>query len=555
MSRWYRILPCLRRPQHRRAKGAWPDVFPKAWLLTLCTIVSLLYLFCHFVLPHLLKFRLRTDLSWYDLGLYGFGPTRSYASFEYESPVVEITQWDSGCDPRYIFLAPRGDSIPHPGPTILDAAGNLVWMKYNHDITQDFKLQRYQGEDYLTYWEGEEVAGGLGQGSWFMLDSTYTQRYEIHPIGNFDGGDLHEFILTDDGTALITIYEPIPADLTAIGGPALGWLYDGLFQEIDVETKELLFEWRASNHFPVNVTYEALHTKGYEKDTAFDYYHINSVDKDAQGNYLISARHAHSVSYIDGSTGAVLWMLGGKANDFTDLSDGTATDFRWQHDARWRDNTTLTLFDNTAHSNEDPEASSRGMRIHLDFESRTAELQVAYHHPQVFKSTSQGNMQVLEDTGNVFIGWGHSAAYTEFTPDGSVVCDVHFGASLYYTFGRVVSYRAFKDSWIGRPLTNPDAVVDDNVVYVSWNGATEVAAWQLEVWDGHDLDNVTFNAALQVDKDGFETEIEIPDDLDSRILRVAALDAHGNRLPNGWKRAAARAIPVFLLSLVATAVE
>lgn len=169
MSRWYQILPCLRRPQHRRAKGAWPVVFSKAWLLTLSTIISLLYLFFHFVLPHLLKFRLRTDLSWYDLGLYGFGPTRSYVSFQYESPVVEISQWNSGCDPRYTFLAPRGDSIPHPGPTILDAAGNLVWMKYNHDITQDFKLQRYQGNDYLTYWEGNEVAGGLGQGSWFMV--------------------------------------------------------------------------------------------------------------------------------------------------------------------------------------------------------------------------------------------------------------------------------------------------------------------------------------------------------------------------------------------------
>lgn len=329
---------------------------------------------------------------------------------------------------------------------------------------------------------------------------------------------------------MITIYDPIPTDLTTIGGPALGWIYDGLFQEIDIETGELLFEWRASNHFPVNVTYEDLASKGYEKDAAFDYYHINSVDKDAQGNYLISARHAHSVSYIDGRTGAVLWTLGGKINDFTDLSDGAATNFAWQHDARWLDNHTITLFDNTAHVNEDPEASSRGMRIQLDFESRTAELQVAYHHPQVMKSTSQGNMQVIEDTGNVFIGWGHSAAYTEFTPEGSVVCDVHFGASLYYTFGRVVSYRAFKSPWIGRPLTNPDAVVDDNIVYVSWNGATEVAAWQLEVWDGQDLDNLTFNAVLQVEKEGFETEINIPDGLDSDILRVAALDAHGTVL-------------------------
>lgn len=51
---------------------------------------------------------------------------------------------------------------------ILDAAGNLVWMQPNTEITQDFRLQRYQGEDFLTYWEGKEV-DGRGDGSWFMV--------------------------------------------------------------------------------------------------------------------------------------------------------------------------------------------------------------------------------------------------------------------------------------------------------------------------------------------------------------------------------------------------
>ena len=324
----------------------------------------------------------------------------------------------------------------------------------------------------------------------------------------------------------MTIYDPIPADLTLAGGTALGWLYDGVFKEIDIATGQLLFQWRSSDHFPLNVTYDTLTTQGYERETAFDYFHINSIEKDERGNYLISARHAHSVSYIDGRTGAVLWTLGGKTNNFMDQSNGTATNFAWQHDARWLDKQTLTIFDNGAHSNRDPERSSRGMRIHLDFAAGTAELQVAYHHPQTLKSTSQGNVQVLGDTGNVFVAWGHSAAYTEFTSDGNALCDVHFGASAYYTFGRVVSYRAFKGSWTGQPLTTPDAAVVGNHVYVSWNGATEVAAWQLQGWDGWDLENPTFMSVLQVDKDGFETAIEIPEE-DCWLFRVAALDVDG----------------------------
>lgn len=68
----------------------------------------------------------------------------------------------------------------------------------------------------------------------------------ISPVGNMDG-DLHDFVITANDTALVTIYDPIPADLSSVGGPELGWLYDGVFQEIDIATGKLLFEWRASS--------------------------------------------------------------------------------------------------------------------------------------------------------------------------------------------------------------------------------------------------------------------------------------------------------------------
>jgi hypothetical protein len=133
-------------------------------------VASLLYLFFIFAVPQLQRLRFRTDLSRYDLGLYGFGPTRGYVSFDYESPIVEITESESGCDQRYTFIAPRGDSVPQAGPMILDAQGNLVWMKYNWETTQDFKIQHYRGEDYLTYWEGREIES-RGYGSWYMVCS------------------------------------------------------------------------------------------------------------------------------------------------------------------------------------------------------------------------------------------------------------------------------------------------------------------------------------------------------------------------------------------------
>lgn len=363
-----------------------------------------------------------------------------------------------------------------------------------------------------------------GQVTWFKLDHSYTQQFEVKPAGDFDG-DLHEFTITSRDTALLSIYHAIPADLTPIGGPKSGWLFDSVFQEINIKTGDLIFEWHASQHFPVESTFENLKGNGGSVDRAFDFFHINSIDTDSRGNFLVSARHTHTISNIDSVTGDVLWTLGGKLNDFTDLSGGAATDFSWQHDARLHDNDTLTLFDNAASTNENLTVQSRAMIIDLDIPNRQATLRADYYHPQEMMAVSQGNVQILEQTGNVFVGWGHSAAFTEYQPDGTLLCDVHFGASAYYTFGRVVSYRAFKGTWIGKPLDGPNAKISHESVFVSWNGATETHFWRLEVGQSQDLEHMEFQSLGEFDKTGFETKIPIPEDTVGPYFRLAALDS------------------------------
>lgn len=149
----------------------WPSVSDCRGLIpAFITAIGVFVLFCVFAVPQLTRFRFRSELSWYDLGLYGFGPSQSYVSFDEESPIVEISPAGAQCDPRFTFLAPRGDSVAHPGPMILDARGELVWMKHNGGTTQDFRVQRYNGQDYLTYWQGGEE-DGHGCGSWYMVGS------------------------------------------------------------------------------------------------------------------------------------------------------------------------------------------------------------------------------------------------------------------------------------------------------------------------------------------------------------------------------------------------
>lgn len=157
----------------------WSIIFGRCGvILAPIATFGVLALFCVFAIPQLTRFRFRPGLSWYDLGLYGLGPSQSYISFDGESPIVEISPAGAQCDPRYTFIAPRGDSVAHPGPMILNAHGELVWMKYNSGTTQDFRVQRYKGQDYLTYWQGDEE-DGHGCGSWYMVGSQKEVHMEI----------------------------------------------------------------------------------------------------------------------------------------------------------------------------------------------------------------------------------------------------------------------------------------------------------------------------------------------------------------------------------------
>jgi hypothetical protein len=349
----------------------------------------------------------------------------------------------------------------------------------------------------------------------------------VSPIGVYDG-DLHDFQITSNDTAILVIYDPILMDLSSVGGPELGWFYDGMFQEINLETGEVLFQWRVSDFYHPSDSYYPIEDSGQTRTSGYDHSHINSVDKDDQGRYLVSMRHLHTVACIDGTTGDVLWSLGGKRNNFADASDGAATDFSWQHDARWQGPNRLSLFDNAAYNNDNLSAVSRGMIVDLDMEARQATLAQSFDHPHDLMAVSQGNVQVL-DTGNVLVGWGHSAAFTEFSPEGDIVCNVHFGASAFFTFGRVVSYRVFKFDWVGNPLTIPDTAITPESVFVSWNGATEVAEWRVEAWDGGNLRNMTFTAVDQVPRTGFETEIPLNSKVDS-FFRVRAINSNEESL-------------------------
>ncbi|CAK7209957.1 hypothetical protein SBRCBS47491_000622 [Sporothrix bragantina] len=520
------------------------------------------------------------DAFWYDLGWYGVRPLQHFASFGASPSRPYFLLHDERCSAKksiddttegedLIFVAPRGLSVGTPAPTIYDTRGNLVWMDTQWGQAMGVTVQQYRGEDFLTFWHGTDN-GTFGEGKYYMLNSSYDVVHTMQPAPLSPGeepllGDLHDFVITDEGTALMTIYQKRPYDLTAGYGIKSGWIFDSLFQEVDIATGKLIFSWRASDHFAIHDTLAPLKRGfGRRSDKAFDFFHINSLGKTSTGDYIVSSRYMCAVACISGSTGAVLWQLGGRHNSFADISSGEATNMHGQHHAVWHEDTQeLTVFDNGAFDKLTMAAHSRALRVRLtgiggdneiddedvdeshdktdgknnesgeeeddDDDQPTAELVQAYVSPESLRAPSQGSVQILDATDTVLVGWGHVPAYTEFSADeGKPLCNVHLCPLGFTWLGWCKNYRVFKHHWVGRPSTLPSAAMrpDKKAVYVSWNGATEVRHWQLEIATIMTGGDAQFTKhGNPVEKDGFEARLAVPSE--AKRVRIAALDVNG----------------------------
>ena len=374
--------------------------------------------------------------------------------------------------PGYVFCAPKnGPDEVSPGQDgclILDNTGQPVWFRpvgTEAMDAMDFKLQKYRGEPVLTWWEGEHT--GYGQGEYLLMDGSYREVARVR-AGNGYEGDHHEFLISPQDTALFDIYGRVPMDLSPYGGPQDGVALEGIVQEVDIESGEVIFEWHSLEHVGIDESYSTL-VEGLE--SAYDYFHVNSIEVDHDGNLVVSARRTSTVYKIDRKSGEVIWRLGGKKSDF-EMGPGTRT--AYQHDARRQPDGTITIFDNRNEGEDEP---SRGIVVELDEDTMTAALVREYTHPNTVFAATQGSMQTLPN-GNVFVGWGSEPHMSEFDPEGELL----FNADLPV---EGESYRAFRFPWTGRPQGEPAVAVEagpreeEVTLHASWNGATEVTEWEV----------------------------------------------------------------------------
>ncbi len=426
-----------------------------------------------------------------------------------EPPEAKVRRRSRRATRGNLFLAPKlgpGEN----GPMILDERGDLVWFnplrpRFEAD---DFRAQTYRGKPVLTWWEGLANLG-TGNGEGVILDRRYREIARVR-AGNGYFMDPHEFQLTERGTALIGSLAPTIQNLSKLGGAKRTVVLDTVVQEIDVATGLVVFEWHSLDDIALEESYLPPPKK---RNDRWDYFHINSIEEVRGGDLLISGRNTWSAVKVSRPGAKVVWRLGGRRSDFR-IEKGAG--FAWQHDVRQRPNGVITLFDNGAFPPVHKESRAMGLRLRGGRARKVRD----YRHKPTLLSSSQGNMQVLRN-GNVLIGWGALPVVSEFSASGKLLFELTLPKPLNpgpppKTLEQILkapkptqSYRAFRQRWAGRPSEPPAIAASTNSrrtkVFMSWNGATNVARWRVLAGDSPS----SLKPVARARSEGFETGVTL----------------------------------------------
>jgi hypothetical protein len=397
---------------------------------------------------------------------------------------------------------------------IFDESGQLIWFDPMPPETAatNLQVQQFEGKPVLTWWQGYIPPQGFGQGEEIIFNSHYRLVDRVL-AGNGYKADLHDFHLLANDTAILTAFSPIDCDLSSLGGPRGGAVTDTLYQELDLRTGLVRREWHDLDHVPLSASYSSGVTATDE--WPFDYFHINSIDQESNGTTLISSRNTWALYELNTASGQITSTIGGRNSSVT-MNYGTRT--AYQHDASVLPNGDISVFDNGATPAIHPQ--SRALIESINHTANTASVVNQYEHSKALSAGSQGNVQTLAN-GDLFVGWGAEPYFSEYNASGQLLFDAHM-------HGSYQDYRAYRFAWTGVPLGAPAAVVASEHgklnVFVSWNGDTRTATWQLLA--GSSAKHLAVVASSP--KTGFETTLQAPSG--SAYVAVQALDSNGNVL-------------------------
>ncbi len=179
-----------------------------------------------------------------------------------------------------------------------------------------------------------------------VIDSQFRDVADLQLPAHGSHGQLpaegHDFILLDTDHYVADSYVEQTVDLSGMNA---AWSAQSLVANVVVEevvSGVVVFEWDSANH--PSLYADSTYDNQFKAGVLSDYLHLNSMCIDlADGNFIFSFRNTSSIVKVDRATGAILWTLGGKEDDFG-LTGSQV--FAYQHYVRTQPDGSLWVFDN-----------------------------------------------------------------------------------------------------------------------------------------------------------------------------------------------------------------
>lgn len=301
-----------------------------------------------------------------------------------------------------------------PYAVIFDEYGAPVWYKRTSEPVLDFK--RLSTGDLAFAPAGPPFGTAPGPGYWITrLDGSTVAKRQTSNTVTYPV-DAHDYEETPDGWALLTYPTDKQADLTSLGF-GVGQVYaDSMIQEVRASDLTEAWQWRFSDHIaPTESTLPLV----FPHSPAVDVYHVNAIDRQSDGDYVVTARHLDAVFRVDHASKDIEWVLGGDPNTPGRLCSAASlvtppqsptnkclriigdplNGPKGPHDGRLEGNM-LTMMDNRTDGRP-----SRAVGYRIDTDAMTATMMWQVLQRSGVSGGTLGSVRLAGD-GSVLVGWG-----------------------------------------------------------------------------------------------------------------------------------------------------
>lgn len=290
----------------------------------------------------------------------------------------------------------------------LNSDGKILYYKQNNYPINNFRKNIIGDKIRYTYFEGYERKNGfVGSilGEVVVLNEKYEEIDRVilkksDKIAIDTMVDQHDYIILDDKHYLVLSYiftnptHSIEESDNELKNNSK--VIAAAIQEI--KDDEVIWEW-ISTDYPELYDISSRGNEYSNINEWADYTHINSIFIDPKDNNLIcSMRNLDSVLKLNRTTGEIMWILGGKGDQFN-LTDDQK--FNTQHNATILENGNLLLFDN-----DNDTKQTRFLEFKIDEEKKEI---ISFDEYKLEGTFSEfcGSVQKIDEDNNVFnIGWG-----------------------------------------------------------------------------------------------------------------------------------------------------